>query len=283
LRGGPRGAELLENRKGAARVEEGSVAPVAVLRRSIGASLERVWENVLDWEHLPCLHDASFESVECLDEGEWGWRARARLPGPRVRTALYEVVIDRAAQRYVARTLEGSGQGTEIWTKLDPTAPHCTAIEVSFCVPDVAPEDRERIGSIYLALYERLWDEDEQMMIEREGRLASARRPTSAGSELALGVLEEVRAKAPYVVELDGHPYRIVDLDGELRVHSALCPHRLGPLVEECDGSPGQVRCPWHGYRFDIPTGRSCDGRSMRLARAAELSLGENDVLVLRT
>ena len=33
---------------------------VAVYRRRIGASLERVWENVRDWEHLPWLHRQSF-------------------------------------------------------------------------------------------------------------------------------------------------------------------------------------------------------------------------------
>ena len=25
--------------------------------RALGAGIERIWENVLDWEHLPALHD----------------------------------------------------------------------------------------------------------------------------------------------------------------------------------------------------------------------------------
>ena len=28
----------------------------AVYKREVAASLERVWENVYDWEHLPFLH-----------------------------------------------------------------------------------------------------------------------------------------------------------------------------------------------------------------------------------
>ena len=51
-----------------------SLASVATYRRTVAASLERVVENVLDWEHLPWLHRASFSSVELVDAGESGWR-----------------------------------------------------------------------------------------------------------------------------------------------------------------------------------------------------------------
>jgi len=40
---------------------------VATLRRTIGASLERVWENVFDWEHLPWLHRQDFASIDLID------------------------------------------------------------------------------------------------------------------------------------------------------------------------------------------------------------------------
>ena len=47
---------------------------VARYQRTIYAPLERVWENVLDWEHLPHLHASSFNYIELDDGGEWGWR-----------------------------------------------------------------------------------------------------------------------------------------------------------------------------------------------------------------
>ena len=47
---------------------------VATYRRQIQASLVRVWENVLDWEHLPHLHDSSFKYCELDEAGRWGWR-----------------------------------------------------------------------------------------------------------------------------------------------------------------------------------------------------------------
>lgn len=41
---------------------------------------------------------------------------------------------------------------------------------------------------------------------------------------------------------------------GSLRVTDAGCPHRGGPMVEG-RVADGEVRCPWHWYRFDLATG----------------------------
>jgi nitrite reductase/ring-hydroxylating ferredoxin subunit len=38
-----------------------------------------MYENALDWEHLPWLHQSSFSDIECIDAGDWGWRAKATL------------------------------------------------------------------------------------------------------------------------------------------------------------------------------------------------------------
>jgi nitrite reductase/ring-hydroxylating ferredoxin subunit len=69
-------------------------------------------------------------------------------------------------------------------------------------------------------------------------------------------------------VELNGEPFRILELeDGVLVAHSTICPHWLGPL-EEVMPEDGILRCPWHGYRFDLRTGANADGRGCRLAPA---------------
>jgi nitrite reductase/ring-hydroxylating ferredoxin subunit len=52
---------------------------------------------------------------------------------------------------------------------------------------------------------------------------------------------------------------------GALVAHSTICPHWLGPL-EEAAPENGVLRCPWHGYLFDLRTGASVDGRGCRLA-----------------
>ena len=92
--------------------------------------------------------------------------------------------------------------------------------------------------------------------------------------------LADVRGKLPLDLTLDGRPFRIVELDGELLAHSTVCPHWLGPLeAGKREGSV--VACPWHDYRFDLRTGRSCDGRGLRLGPAPRVWTGsDGQVLV---
>ena len=47
-------------------------------------SLERLYENALDWEHLPHLHQSSFASITCEAAGPWGWRAVTTSPRVRL-------------------------------------------------------------------------------------------------------------------------------------------------------------------------------------------------------
>jgi nitrite reductase/ring-hydroxylating ferredoxin subunit len=241
---------------------------VAVYERTVAASLDRTWENVLDWEHLPWLHRESFSSIDCRDAGDWGWRARVGLrPGGGGGEILLELVTERDALRYVARTLEGSGAGTEIWTRLSPRGEGETGVAVSFHVPALPAAGAEALGAAFTKLYARLWDQDEAMMVRRSQRLA-ARQAKGGGAAavapLALGRLASLRSRLPLVVELGGRPWRVVECGRELLAHAADCPHRLGPL-DDVPLEAGCVRCPWHGYRFDVRTGASPDGRRLRL------------------
>ena len=106
-------------------------------------------------------------------------------------------------------------------------------------MPEVAPERAARTGAFYVKLYTLLWDQDEAMMMRRQafldGRLPNAMRE----------------------VELNGARIR----------HATVCPHRGGPL-HDAPVEDGCVRCPWHGYRFDLRTGRNADGGALRLETA---------------
>jgi nitrite reductase/ring-hydroxylating ferredoxin subunit len=255
-----------------------ALARVGVYRREVAASLERIWENVLDWEHLPWLHRESFSRIECLHEDADGWRARVGLaqgdsagPADSAGAApeiLLELALERPALRYVARTLEGPGSGTEIWTRLIPLAPQRTRIEVEFLLPGIPRERRDALGRAYVRLYTLLWDQDESMMRQREAQLA--RRAPPATASLALGPLASLRARLPLRIELGGREFRLLELDGELVAHATQCPHRLGPLAE-AQVEDGCLRCPWHGHRFDVRTGASADGRRLRLASAPRI------------
>jgi len=240
-----------------------SLRVVAEYRRAIGASLERVWENVLDWEHLPWLHSTTFAEIERESSGDWGWRVRAGHPGV-AGSQLIELRVDRSRSRYVTRIPGDSSAASEIWTRLTARAERITEIEVEFRLALEPDSDPDSLGQGYIALYTRLWDEDEAMMQQRQRELDRRVEPMLDSEERVLGSREEVISRAPYSVELAGQIFRVALFDGELVVHSARCPHQLGPLIDD-PTIDGRLVCPWHGYAFDLRSGRSCDGRGLRL------------------
>ena len=149
---------------------------VATYRRTIHTSLERIWENVMDWEHLPWLHRRSFTAIQLLERTPELWRARVTLaPAETARIAVIEVRTDQPYLRYWSRTLEGQGAGTEILTCLEPLGERTTGIVVEFRVPGVSLAQANAVGAAYLRLYTRLWDEDERMMIRRQAWLDGQR------------------------------------------------------------------------------------------------------------
>src|SRR5262249_18478023 len=159
--------------------------------------IDRIWENVLDWEHLPALHEIYFSHVTLLDSGSWGWRVElTRTPGTSDRPMLLELRIHPGKTRHRVPTLAGGGAGAAIWTLLEPRGPGRTAIEVRFYLPEHRPDRLAALGEKYRSSYGRLWDQDEAMMLRREALLARSRRPNekSVGS-LALGRLCELQPR----------------------------------------------------------------------------------------
>lgn len=250
--------------------EEHGLARGAIYERTIGASLTRVWENVLDWEHLPHLHAGSFASLSLEAAGPWGWRARLASANNPTDTFVTELVIDKDTNRYVARTLEGGLQGTEIWTTLSPRSAHETDIHVEYWVPKSLGDAVEKVGQAHVAVYKTLWTEDENMMVYREGALQ--RRGGNTAGPIDLGPLSDVKARLPLVLDFENQKVRVDQINGELVVFSARCPHMLGPL-EQPPIEKGCVTCPWHGYRFDVRTGQSADGRNLKLSQVAVIDV----------
>jgi nitrite reductase/ring-hydroxylating ferredoxin subunit len=140
---------------------------------------------------------------------------------------------------------------------------------VRFHLPRRRPDRLAALGEKYRSSYASLWDQDEAMMMRREALSTRSRtRRKASGASLALGPSRELRQRLPLLVEFDGEPFRLLELeDGALVAHSTICPHWLGPL-EVAVPENGKLRCPWHGYLFDVRTGMSTDGRDYRLAPA---------------
>ena len=91
----------------------------------------------------------------------------------------------------------------------------------------------------------------------------------------------EIPPGARKLVRLNGRGVVVFNVKGEFFALSDQCPHKGASLsggkmtgLVESEG-PGDytytrvgeiVRCPWHGWEFDVRTGRSyCDPRRMRL------------------
>lgn len=75
-------------------------------------------------------------------------------------------------------------------------------------------------------------------------------------SDLAIG--------AGNVVEREGREYALWRLaDGNVRVLDNLCLHLEGPLAEGLlEG--GHVICPWHGWTYELTTGRRLTAFGLR-------------------
>lgn len=74
------------------------------------------------------------------------------------------------------------------------------------------------------------------------------------------------------IVEIEGRSIGVYNVDGGYHAIRNQCPHQLAPLCRGHIGGttlPGKVgefhygmegrvvRCPWHGWEFDVTTGRS--------------------------
>jgi nitrite reductase (NADH) small subunit len=104
----------------------------------------------------------------------------------------------------------------------------------------------------------------------------------------------ELRPGQRRIVELDGSSIGIFNVGGRFYALRNRCPHRGGALcrgpvagtVLPTDdrafryGREGEIlRCAWHGWEFDIATGRSLVDPSVR-ARAYPVTVEDGDVVV---
>jgi nitrite reductase/ring-hydroxylating ferredoxin subunit len=261
------------------------VPHVGTYRRELPVSLERLYENAIDWEHLPYLHRSTFSRIEPIDSGDWGFRARVWThPYEEQRAFVIELRLDRDCRRWITRTLEGSGTGTEIWTHAFSLAQRTTLVVVDFFVPGAEETAAVRLRDYYYRLYAQLYDEDVAMMTARESELDRIRagQPSRKATRKVIGEIAEMRARLPLETEFGGMRFRVIELAGKLIAFSARCAHLMGPLGEgRIEG--GVVECPWHGYRFDIHSGECVSGAACRLAPAPTVKIHSDGKVVLET
>lgn len=93
-----------------------------------------------------------------------------------------------------------------------------------------------------------------------------------------LATLGELPVGAAKEVEFEGRVYGLFNVNGEILAIDAICPHQGGPLVDgSLEGT--MVTCPWHGWQFDIKTGKTPLGSKIKQA-VFEVKIEGQEVLV---
>ncbi len=93
-----------------------------------------------------------------------------------------------------------------------------------------------------------------------------------------MATLDELPAGAAKEVEHDGRIYALFNVDGVISAIDGICPHQGGPLADgPLDGS--LVMCPWHGWQFDVRTGKTTLNSRLRQP-VYEVKVEGQDVLV---
>lgn len=71
-----------------------------------------------------------------------------------------------------------------------------------------------------------------------------------------VGNVAEIQSGQAKIVDVNGEPVAVFNVDGKFYAVNNTCLHRGGPLGEgSLDGEV--VTCPWHGWQYNVVTGVS--------------------------
>jgi nitrite reductase/ring-hydroxylating ferredoxin subunit len=76
--------------------------------------------------------------------------------------------------------------------------------------------------------------------------------------------------------------YALANVGGRLHAVDNNCPHNGGPLSKGLVTTDGELECPWHGWRWDVSSGRNCwPGTDWRVPRIPLRLVGDEIQLAL--
>lgn len=80
------------------------------------------------------------------------------------------------------------------------------------------------------------------------------------------------------LVEVDGQPIALFNVNGAFYALGAVCPHEGGPL-QDGDVDDDTVICPWHSFDYNLKTGECSMDPELRVATYPVKTEG-NDVFI---
>jgi 3-phenylpropionate/trans-cinnamate dioxygenase ferredoxin subunit len=113
-----------------------------------------------------------------------------------------------------------------------------------------------------------------------------------------VGRVSELPIGERRIIEVEGRSIGVFNVHGQFYALRNRCPHQGAPLCqgaikgmalpsqpgEYCWGREGEIlRCPWHGWEFDITTGRSIFNPHRVRVRTYEVTVEPDDDLSVET
>lgn len=113
--------------------------------------------------------------------------------------------------------------------------------------------------------------------------------------EHRVGHIDEVPDREALIVEVGGRSIGVFKVDDRLYAVRNVCPHKQAPLCRGTVGGtmlpskPGELdfgledkvlKCPWHGWEFDLATGACLFGVSGRRVKTYPVEVREDQVYV---
>jgi nitrite reductase (NADH) small subunit len=93
-----------------------------------------------------------------------------------------------------------------------------------------------------------------------------------------VATLRELAPGSAMAVEVAGKPVALYNVGGSVFATENTCPHRGGPLGEG-DLEAEVITCPWHGFQYDVKSGRCLTNAALGVACHA-VRLEGDDILV---
>jgi nitrite reductase (NADH) small subunit len=117
--------------------------------------------------------------------------------------------------------------------------------------------------------------------------------------EVHLGSISAFSDPGRKVVDIDGFEIGVFHIEGQFSAYRNICPHMGGPVCQgkilprvEEEITPDRksrglafsktqtnIVCPWHGYEFDLRTGRHQGNPQLRL-RPLQVRVADGEVFV---
>jgi len=90
--------------------------------------------------------------------------------------------------------------------------------------------------------------------------------------------VDDVPAGSGLEITVAGRVIAVFHIEGEYYAIDGICAHAGGPVGKgEIDGCV--VTCPWHGWQYDVPSGRHCLTDSIS-QQSFPTSVEDNDIYV---